>query len=140
MTDDRRALASTAAALAASVARLRETIDELLARAERSERAITITRLMLAVVVVLIVIVGGILRAQFVTNARLEQANAREAQTRQEVLCPMFGLFLGSYAPQSRAAGHDRDKYEQAFGQVRDLYIKLECTNPVVPPRSDTPR
>jgi len=60
--------------------------------------------------------------------------------TRNQVLCPLFAGWLGTYNPNSRAPGHDRDTYEDVFAQMRGTYQHLACTTPLVPkPTPTTP-
>jgi hypothetical protein len=80
------------------------------------------------------------------TSARLE-ATILQLQTvihqqevlRSQVLCPMYKIFLGSYAPSTRNPGPDRDKYEATFNDMRIQFQSLQCAGELVPPRSDLP-
>ena len=78
-----------------------------------------------------------LIEAQARTTDRLEKLIAQQDLIRNQVLCPMFRVFLGSYQPESRAPGPDRDKYEQAFAEMRSQYAVLQCTGDLVPPRGD---
>jgi hypothetical protein len=66
---------------------------------------------------------------------------AEQDRTRAEVLCPLFGIFLGSYDPNSRTEGPAREAYEQAFTTIRHVHADvLHCTDPIVPGRSSSPK
>ena len=63
---------------------------------------------------------------------------ARETDAlRGDVLCPLYGLILGGYDPNSRPEGDARRKYEETFAVIRQGYGVLRCTNPLVPPRTN---
>jgi hypothetical protein len=74
-------------------------------------------------------------------NLQVQQAVAREAATRQEVLCPLYGVIVGSFNPDSRPPGPQRDEYLRNFEVINGSYPKLNCANPVVPgSTAGTPR
>lgn len=54
--------------------------------------------------------------------------------------CNLYALFLGSYRPESRPPGPDRETYEANFVQLRESYRVLGCTERIVPPATQTPR
>ena len=54
-------------------------------------------------------------------------------EQRRVVHCPFYSLVIGSYRPETRPPGPERDKYEEAFYQMRDSYAFLECGPPVPP-------
>jgi hypothetical protein len=137
-------LAAEARALGQDVEQLNETvaannaqIEALNRRADRAETLITRTWVFLTGLVLLAGVIGVLLFQQLVTGDRLDQVVVAEKLARQEGQCPLLALFIGSYAPNSRAAGEDRQKYEDAFARIRAIYAKLGCTEPVVPGRSD---
>jgi hypothetical protein len=134
-----RELAKTAAQLTESVKTLTEAVGKLMDRTERSEKAILRTVALLILDVVLTIAVGASIYAQFATNARVEQAIRQQDVTTTQVLCPLYAAFLGSYNPQSRAPGSDRDIYEQNFVVIRDGYRILGCNTPFVPPPTRAP-
>lgn len=69
---------------------------------------------------------------------RAERTATEQEQLRSDVLCPLYGLILGSYDPDSRAPGAARDKYEQSYKVFRDGYRTLRCApEQIVPPRTD---
>lgn len=137
-------LAAEARALSTDVEQLNETvaannaqIEALNRRADRAETLITRTWVFLAALVLLAGLTGTLLFQQLVTGNRLDQVVAAERTARQEGQCPLLALFIGSYNPNSRAAGEDRQKYEDAFARIRAIYAQLGCTEPAVPGRSD---
>lgn len=134
-----RELAKSAAELTTSVKTLTEAVEKLMGRTERSERAILLTVVTLIIDVVLTIGVGLSFYAQFATNSKVEQAIRQQEITTTQVLCPLYAVFLGSYNPQSRASGSDRDIYEQNFVVIRDGYKTLQCSTPIVPPPTRAP-
>jgi hypothetical protein len=69
-----------------------------------------------------------------VTRVEVQRLAAEQEQQRAQVLCPFFGLILGSYRPETRPEGVDRDTYVSQFAIMRDIYDRLHCTSPAVPP------
>lgn len=119
-------------ALSASVDSLTHAVDGLIERAGKSERRAR----GIAVAVVLDLLFTGAFALLYYN----QQHTANElADTRSQVLCPMYATFLGSYNPTSRAAGEDRATYENVFAQLRDAYTHLACTTPLVPRPTSTP-
>lgn len=141
MTDEQAAaiLARQAKALADTVGVLAAAVDQLDQRAHRSERVTLAVAFGLVVDLILSVAVALLIGNLFSLSDHLQGAIVRESTTRQQALCPLYGLLLGSYNPTSRAEGADRDKYNQAFVTLRDGYDSLDCVSPVVPPRIDQP-
>lgn len=68
---------------------------------------------------------------------RLERSIRDQAEVRDRVLCPLYGLILGGYDPQSRAEGAARQKYEETFVVIRESYATLRCNAQLVPPRTN---
>lgn len=132
-------LTSQAKALADTVEKCIVAIDGLDRRSTRNERVVVATVFGLALDVVLSILVAFLVSNLFGVNGQLQAAIAREAVVRQQALCPLYGLLLGSYNPTSRAEGKDRDSYNAAFVTLRDGYNVLDCVNPIVPPRLDQP-
>ncbi|MCW2904205.1 MAG: hypothetical protein JWO67_6470 [Streptosporangiaceae bacterium] len=126
MSEEGRSLESIGASLIASVDGLRIAVASLVARAEKSERRIA--GIVFAVVLDLIFTgcFAGLYWQQSKTSVEL-------ADTRIQVLCPMYATFLGAYNPNSRAPGTDRQTYEGVFAQLRGSYEHLQCTTPLVP-------
>lgn len=125
--DTATTLAARAAALAGSVTELRGAVEWLDRRANRSRRVLAIAVAGLVLDLVLSVAVGFALLAQVETSKRQDVVQS-------EVLCPLYAIFIGSYRPESRTEGPDRQKYEEAFTVIRGSYAKLGCTGPPVPP------
>lgn len=141
MTDEeaRVALVTQAQALADTVGVLADAVDNLNRRTGKTERTTIFVVLGLAVDLVLSVAVAVLVSSQISVSGDVQAAIAREASTRQDALCPLYGLLLGSYNPTSRAEGTARDQYNEAFRVMRGAYDSLDCATPVVPPRVDQP-
>lgn len=114
------------APLIAAVEALRKAVEALVTRAEKSERRIA--------GIVIAIIIDLIFTSGFAALYYQQQRTAATlADTRAEVLCPLYAVFLGAYNPASRAPGPDREAYENAFAQFRYSYQRLQCTTPLVP-------
>jgi hypothetical protein len=74
-----------------------------------------------AVITFALVIVNGVLFYQVLITQHDQQ------RTRREVLCPLYGVFLASYNPDSAAAQADPQRYEQAFTVIRRGVVVLGC-------------
>jgi hypothetical protein len=119
------------APLVEAVEGLRDAVESLVLRAERSEKRIA--GIVIAIVIDLI-FTGGFALLYY-NQSRTE---AQLADTRYEVLCPLFASWLGTYNPVTRAPGLDRATYENVFGQMRSQYEHLQCTTPLVPKPTPT--
>lgn len=139
MSEDRDTLANQAKALTGTIEVLASAVDQLERRSTRSERMTIAVAFGLGLDLVLSVAVALLVNNLFGVNTQLQTTIDREAITRQEVLCPFYGLLLGSYNPSTRAEGADRDSYVRAFVTLRAGYDRLSCVNPIVPPRVDAP-
>jgi hypothetical protein len=90
-------------------------------------------------IVGLLLVVGLVALVAFVA-VRAQQTAAAQEQLRNDVLCPLYGIFLGSYDPKTRDKNLDpnaRQKYEDAFAKIRNGWDVMQCTDPIVPPRSN---
>ena len=133
-------LETVAAGLRQDVGRLGERIDGLREdlgnlgdRQRKSDARILWVVIGLVVVVALAVAIG------FVAARAQETAN-EQAALRNDVLCPLYSIFLGSYDPKTRDKNPDpaaRQKYEDAFVKIRYGWDVMGCTDPLVPPRSN---
>lgn len=126
-----------AEALDDDVKRLTAAVDRLDGRMDRSDRD---RRWFVTAIVVVAIIVCGVgyvaFRAEQTSRALAQ--TAREQETiRNDVLCPLYGLILGGYNPESRPEGDARRKYEDTFVIIRQSYGVLHCTSPLVPPRAN---
>jgi hypothetical protein len=131
-------LTAQAKVLADRVGALSEAVEHLDHRTNRGERAVIGVAAGLVLVLILSVAVGiGFIRINSTTDS-VAEVQAREARTRQEALCPLYSLILGSFNPSSRPEGDAREKYIQQFEIMRTAYATLDCTGPLVPPA--TPR
>lgn len=149
------ALTAVAEALERRESKVQESVDDLrksvdvqnLHNARKIGWAIGASAV--AVILVALVLVGYLKqvetsRQQAETSARVLTLIEQQAQTSDrleklivQVLCPLYKVLLGSYAPESRAAGPDRDKYEQVFTDMWNQYAVLQCVGDLVPPRAD---
>lgn len=129
-------LASRADLLGEKVDSLTYEVSHLNRRQGRTERLSVRTASVLALLIVLAMLVGVLAWQQWVTRDQVAQLVQREVKTRDEALCPLAALLLGTYDPSSRPEGPARDKYEENFRIQRSAYAALNCTNPVVPPRT----
>lgn len=121
-------LAERANALADKVSGLSLAVTQIGRRTDRSEKLTLAVGLGLALDLVLSGVVA------FALNG-LYAVRDREDATRQQALCPLDSLILGSYAPDSRPEGEQRNKYVAAFGEMRVAYESLNCRGDLVPPR-----
>lgn len=138
---DVEALNRTNTELAATVAENTATQERQARRIDRAEGLITRTWVLLAAAVVLAGLFGMLAFRQVVTEDRLNQVISAQQEARQKGQCPLLALFIGSYNPNSRAAGEDRQRYEDAFRVIRQSYADLDCEaeQPVVPGSTSTP-
>lgn len=129
-------LAAHARALTDNVAQLKLSVEQLDRRTGQNEKVTVAVVVGLLLDLVLSVVAAFLLATQYSTNDRLQAAIERETKTREEALCPLYGLIVGSYNPTSRAEGAARDAYNAAFDRLREAYAVLECKTTPVPPRS----
>lgn len=124
---DARALNNTTEANTAALNRVHERLD----RSDKDRRRFITALIALAM---LAAFLG-------VEAVRLEGAIRGQDQLRADVLCPLYGLILGGYDPDSRdpdgTKPDARRKYEETFVVIREGYAALGCTNALVPPRTD---
>jgi hypothetical protein len=128
-------------ALVESVDDLHAAVDDLTERWAESEAAAAKARKSAAwsqAVLVVLVVVSAALAllawTSFDTAQRLDVEVQRNEVVTQQSLCPLFNLIVGSYRPESRPAGPERDAYEQAFVQLRTARDQLACREGLVPP------
>lgn len=126
-----RGAAAVVAPLIEAIEGLRKAIEGLEARADRARK--NITGIVIAVVIDL-----AFTACITLVYLNQEQTAAQVADTRNEVLCPLYSSWLGTYNPVSRSPGVDRETYENVFGQMRAQYAHLECTTPLVPKPAPT--
>jgi hypothetical protein len=87
----------------------------------------------------LLLVVGLVAVVAIVAVVAFRIAKQQE-ELRAEVLCPLYGVFLGAYDPKSRDNNPDPDarrKYEDAYGKIRRGWEVMQCTDPIVPPRTN---
>ncbi len=131
-------LASRADLLGKKVDGLTSEVSQLNRRQGRTERLSIRTAGVLALLIVLAMLVGVLAWQQWVTRDQVAQLVGREVKTRDEALCPLAALLLGGYDPTTRPPGPAREQYEENFRIQREAYAALNCTNPLVPPRTAT--
>ena len=121
-----------AAALDVDVKALTAAVDRLGDRMDRSDRDRRWFVVAIVAVIAVVALIGYV-------AVRAERTARAQEQLRSDVLCPLYGLILGGYTPQTRDPGPARAAYEDTFVVIRDGYRILGCTAPLVPPRSDLP-
>lgn len=129
------------AAVAVSVDALRHAVEVLSEQFDDLQTATEVDRELLAAerktasrwrwvtasIGVVLVVLGIV--AWVAVSTALEQRRLNE-----KAFCPFYGLILGSYNPESRAEGNDRNKYNEQFDVMREVYAELHCTNALIPP------
>lgn len=123
-------LATAARELKDEVAELREAVETLTPRTVRAE---FVARVGIALALALVLggaVLGWNIIQQRHTSDRLESVT-------QSALCPVFGLLLGGYDPNTRPEGPARDQYMQTFEVMRGAHEALACRGPLVPKRED---
>jgi len=119
-------LAVQVAALREEIGSLADAVGKLASRqtvAELAQHSATRTRRLvagLAVSLALEMLLTGYL---VWTNARV---NAVQQRTSNEVLCPLYELFLRSYHPEVQPA-EKLAEYEDSFVVIRRSYAVLDC-------------
>lgn len=127
-------------------------VRRLDARERRTKRvaAIAFAGLVVDLVLSAVVITGGLvlggqvdrqdeLVAQNAATIRQLQATNTRLETSVQESCSFYALVLGSYRPESRPEGPDRDTYKANFERMRQSYRNLECQGPIVAPAVPTP-
>lgn len=91
-------------------------------------RSSTPRRRLTAWVVVVAMFAGGLWRVES-SARRANEAVRADRETRAEVLCPLYEVFLQTDTPQRRAATppDQRASYDHAIGVVRAGAIILRC-------------
>jgi len=130
-------LTEQAKALTDEVAGLSLAVDQLHRRTDRTERVQMFVVFGLLLDLVLSVAVALVVGNQIAASADLKVAVEREEVTRNQGVCPIYSLLVGSFNPASRAEGPDRDAYIRIFQSIDASYRALECKQAPVPPRAD---
>lgn len=122
-------LTVAASTLSKAVAQNSDAIESLTRRAKLAERFIAIISVSLIMDISLTVAVAILAYQSYSTNNRLA------------TICPLYAFTVGTYAPQSRKAGQDRDQYVQAFTDMRIKFEQLGCgpNYPIVPGAAHPP-
>lgn len=108
--------------------RLRATADNLIAEVHELTEAITRLKWINQVIAALAILA-------LVTSGAVAYVVYEQHRTRVFALCPLYSVLVGSYAPQTRAAGPDREAYEEVFVTMRRAYAFLDCPQAPVAPR-----
>lgn len=64
----------------------------------------------------------------YLTARDVAAQNDRIEETRADVLCPLYDVFLQSDTPQRRAAADDPEAYDAAMGVIRAGADTLHCS------------
>jgi len=115
-----------AAALRAEVAALTHVVGQLASRSTVAElvHATAIrTRRFIAVISVLLLAQLGVTGYLMWTNVQISVVQQR---TSNQVLCPLYEVFLRSYHPEAQPPAR-RVEYEESFAVIRKSYAVLEC-------------
>lgn len=119
-------LAEQAGSLRADVRQLAEVVTSLASRstvAELAQKTATRTRRFVVALTVLSAL-GVVLTGYLVwTNNRI---SAVQERTSNEVLCPLYEVFLRSYHPEAQPPERLAD-YEASFVVIRRSYQVLDC-------------
>lgn len=120
--------------LKSSVDELTNKIEATETQIERNESKIETEKgwrkLLLIVLVVQIVfsILLGITAYQgYQSNKRLNTAVRNVGTIQHQALCPLFGIFIGVYDPESQPAAQ-RDDYIRNFQKIFSIVDVLDCT------------
>lgn len=125
---DTTELEARAEALTRSVAELTGAADRLNKRTRRSEVIIgmTIVSFLFDITLTVLLYVG--LHDQQTATQAIQAVQSNGAVVRQQVLCPLYQLFLSSESPQARAAyPHGPAAYDRAFATLHAGQHALEC-------------
>lgn len=122
-------LTAAASKLAKEVSQNTDAIDSLMRRAKLAERFIAIISVSLIMDFALTIAVGILAYQSYSTNERIA------------TICPLYAFTVGTYAPQSRSAGGDRDQYVASFDKMRVKFAELGCgpDYPIVPGAAHPP-
>lgn len=104
------------------------TVSQLATRAELAERRSKRNWQVLIGIVVMSLIGLATTVVLIINTNRINEVQAR---TSNEVLCPLFALFVSGYDPKKRDAlptKEQRDQYENAYGVLRRGYASLGCS------------
>jgi len=119
--------------LTSKVVSLSDRLDKI----DRDKRWLVASLLGVVALVALVAFVA--FRAEETGREAAQTAQAQE-QLRAEVLCPLYGIFLGAYDPKSRDNNPDpeaRRKYDDAYDKIRAGWAVMGCTDPIVPGRTN---
>jgi hypothetical protein len=94
-------------------------------RARTNRRMIQVVAVSVALDILLSVVIGLGWNTLHDLTHRLDVS---QTTTRQRTLCPLYGLFLASENPRSRAVyPQGPAAYDAAFQVIRDGYAALDC-------------
>lgn len=121
------------------VRQLTEEVHRLNSRQDRTDRDKRWLIVGLLLVVGLVALVAFVAFRAEQTGREARQTADAQTQLRSDVLCPLYGIFLGAYDPASRDKSPDPDarrKYEDAYTKINHGWVVMGCTDPIVPPRT----
>lgn len=107
--------------------KLRVATEGIVPTVQAEQRRSRTTRILLGVQALVLLIVA-------LLGLALWDVVRQQDRTTQQAFCPVFGLLLGGYNPESRPPGPDRDAYNATFATFTTSYQALECDSPIVPP------
>jgi hypothetical protein len=132
LTEAVRGMSQTMAVLTASIDEQNEKLDtqndqlEALAEAQRSQRWINALLAGLYTLDIALIL-GSIITFVFVIGGLREQDQIL-AETRSEVLCPLFRIMTALDSPAARAMyQHGPEAYDRDMSEIRNGYIILKC-------------
>lgn len=114
------------------VKQLTEEVHRLNERQDKTDKIWRFLVTGLLMVVALVCLLGYV-------AFRAERTAREQEQLRSDVLCPLYGIFLGAYDPASRDNNPDpqaRAKYDDAYRKINNGWSIMQCTDPIVPPRT----
>jgi len=116
--------------LQATVGQIAKSVNDL---TDRQSKAIVkvkktgyLTAIGLALDLILTVVIFFLADANDRTSERLEEVQAR---TSEEVLCPLYDLFLTSYNPNGPTAKRDPAGYERSMVTIEKGAVALGCAH-----------
>lgn len=67
--------------------------------------------------------------SQAQVNTLTQRLNLAQTVQRQQVLCPLYTLFLANDTPKARAAAPDKAQFDHAYVVIRQGYTVLSCAD-----------
>lgn len=121
MSSEARTLLQAVDNLTNEVASLNQKFEQV---NEDVYKTVRTMKVVIAVLVTVSLFSLGALAYAIYNGQKIAQVQER---TSNEVLCPLYKLFLDSYRPEAQPPER-RQAYEDAFKVIRKSYAVLECT------------